>query len=259
MINSVLYSTSKFPCATLRRFFCLHSRLSQVNIENFDLAYLCNPTNLPAILNNINNRKGVGDIELVQNLKNQLDNCSVKNKEYDIVLNKLVEELRKLPNQTHLDILAYGDEPKQIKTVGSKRNFPFKPLSFDQISKRLKLVRTDQLGNLSGSKSYYLLGGMAELENALINYTLNKLSTSGFKLISVPDLLHRSTIESCGMNTRGIRNQVCIFVYNYTVVQLNILRFTHYNLMQIFACLVHQKWHWEDIFAIKFYKRMIYR
>lgn len=219
MIKSVLYSTTKLPCATFKRYFCLHSRLSTVNVENFDLGYLCNPSNLPVILNNINKRKGVGDIVLVQNLKSQLDNCSVKNEDYDNVLSKLIEELRKLPNLTHPDILTYGEEPKSIKTVGSKRDFSFKPLSFDQISKRLKLVRTDQLGNLSGSRSYFLLGEMAELENALINYTLHKLSTCGFKLISVPDLLPRDTIESCGMNTRGIRNQVCIFVRNYADIQ----------------------------------------
>ncbi|KAJ8961476.1 hypothetical protein NQ318_014724 [Aromia moschata] len=49
---------------------------------------------------------------------------------------------------------------------------------------------------------------MAELEQALINYCVEKLILNGFQFVSVPDILPRLVIESCGMHTRGDRNQV---------------------------------------------------
>lgn len=52
------------------------------------------------------------------------------------------------------------------------------------------------------------MGEMAEMERALINYTVQRLLKNGFNLISVPDILHRDVIEGCGLNTRGKRSQV---------------------------------------------------
>lgn len=49
---------------------------------------------------------------------------------------------------------------------------------------------------------------LADLEKALVNYTLDYLKENGFILVSVPDILHHSIIESCGFPTKGFRNQV---------------------------------------------------
>ncbi|CAH0553267.1 unnamed protein product [Brassicogethes aeneus] len=173
-----------------------------------DENYFCNGNNLNEIKNNISHRKGVGDIEQVNKLKQKLDSLNFSSADYKIVKNDLQSELFKLPNKTHPEVLNYGDDPKVLKIVNGKRKFNFDELEFHNITKRLNLVRSEHLGNLSGSKSYYLLGEMVELEQALINYFCEKLYNSGFELISVPDILHRKVIESCGMNTSGTRTQV---------------------------------------------------
>lgn len=189
---------------------CTYKKPLRRNISNpppepeFDLQYLCDPNNVEEISKNIAVRKGVGNIRLVNDLKNQLELESLN----EGVRALLLEELHKIPNKTHPDVLAYKEEAKVLSYLGNKREFDVEPKEFHEITKRLNLVRTDQLGNVSGSRSYYFLGQMAQLEQALIQYTFSKLHRAGFKFVSVPDVLPRSVIESCGMNTRGERTQV---------------------------------------------------
>lgn len=90
-------------------------------------------------------------------------NTNEKQQEY---FNDLQLALQKLPNQTHPDILEYGDIPKVLYSYGEKWKFTgaSKPLkSFPDICKQLNILRTDQLGNLTGTKSYYLMNSLAKL------------------------------------------------------------------------------------------------
>lgn len=176
-----------------------HNTLPELNTE-----YLCNPKNITAISENITRRKGVGNIETVHKLHQQL-----KNNEDDQVKQELYNEILKIPNDTHPAVIDYGTEPKVLKYVGEKRDFSFKPKEFHDITKKLNIMRTNQLGNVAGNRSYYFLGALAELEQALIKYTVNKLLKLGYQLLSVPDILPSNIIESCGMNTKGERTQVC--------------------------------------------------
>lgn len=176
-------------------------------MPELDLKYLCDPKNIPEISKNITNRKGIGNIQLVHELRKKLESLNQTDNSYKLLKTQLESELLKIPNRTHPEVSHYGDEPKILKEVGTKPpDFPY--LQFQEITKKLRLVRTDQLGNFSGGKSYYLLGEMAELEHALVRYVTAKLLVNKFELISVPDILPRSVIEGCGMNTRGARTQV---------------------------------------------------
>lgn len=190
----------------------LHSTpLKFWNVQKYpelDFQYLCNQNNAEEITQNINRRKGVGNIQLVQKLKQELNNLSTADVKYESVKNRFYSECKNIPNETHPDVANYGEHPRVIKLVGAPRQFDFKPLEFHDIAKKLKLIRTEQLGHLSGHRSYYLLGELAELEHTLIQYTLSNLLRKGFKLVTVPDVLHRDVIEACGLNTRGERTQV---------------------------------------------------
>lgn len=177
-------------------------------LPDLDFNYLCNPDNVKEISSNIASRKGMGNIELVQSLKNKLDSLSDDDANRETVLSEFISEALKIPNKTHPAVKMYGEEAQVISEVGNKKHFEFKPREFEAITKQLKLLRTDQLGNVSGNRSYFFLGDMAELEQAMIRYAVNELLKNKFQLFSVPDLLDRNVIENCGMNTRGARNQV---------------------------------------------------
>lgn len=173
-----------------------------------DEDYLCDPQHTEFIEQNITSRKGVGNIKLVSELKQKLEHSNKGSTSYDDVRKKFYDELYRIPNRTHPEVFKYGEQPKLVKLVNEKRELKFKPKEFQEITKKLNVARTDHLGNVCGNRSYYIMGEMAELEQALVNFFVSRLLKNGFELISVPDILPKDVIESCGMNTTGERDQV---------------------------------------------------
>lgn len=117
-------------------------------------------------------------------------------------------EILKLPNTIHPRIWSYGNEPKEIFRSNAENCDKSNSVQFSELCKNFNIFRMDHLGNYAGHKSYYLLGKLAELEQALILYSSDMLKKNSFELLSVPDILSKETIEGCGMPTDGDRNQV---------------------------------------------------
>ncbi|KAF7994711.1 hypothetical protein HCN44_004183 [Aphidius gifuensis] len=198
-----------------QRYFCSKAQINEINKKiintklkipeaEFNTEFICNPANRDIINHNIVKRKGVGNIDRVLELsKNANDENSVK---------ELHKEISKIPNTTDPKVFDYPDEGKIIKSCNVPGDFDFEPKTFDELSKSLKLVRMDELGPVAGDKSYILIGDLAQLEEALIQYTISRLMKFGFQLISVPDILPTKVIERCGLNISGERN----FIYSLT-------------------------------------------
>lgn len=177
---------------------------------NVDVEYLCNPSNTEEIMYNLSKRKGVGDIQKVLDHFKLLQSLSNKptSQEYTEAYQQFIEEAIKIPNRSHHDISQYGENPHVLRKAGPKPNFSFKALSFKEIAKSLNVMQTENISNFSGQRSYFFMGQLAELESALVQWSLKTLLSRGFQLISVPDILNRNIIESCGMATKGDRHQV---------------------------------------------------
>lgn len=180
------------------------------DFTKFDLAYLCNENNLEEIQTDINNRKGVGNIKNVINFyKQYLDAKKNDSSNVDDLGLLLYEEARKIPNKTHHLVKNYGNDPKIVKLINEMPEFgDYKPLELADIARYFNIMRTDQLGPITGHRSYYFMSDLAELEEALIKYSVTHLLEKGFQLVSVPDVLPSHVIESCGMTTTGERTQV---------------------------------------------------
>ncbi|KAH8359432.1 hypothetical protein KR093_006565 [Drosophila rubida] len=122
---------------------------------------------------------------------------------------QLDDELQQLPNATNPRLLRYDNQPYELANYKQRAlPAPEAAKEFSELARAFNLFRMDHLGNFTGHKSYYLTGQLAMLEQAIIQYALQTLSSQGFKLISVPDILPREVIESCGMRTEGERTQV---------------------------------------------------
>lgn len=125
---------------------------------------------------------------------------------------RLTAELAKLPNDTHPAVRDLDEVPRVVAEYGVKyeegKDGRPKPRQFAELCKYLNVLRTDHLGNFNGAKSYYLMNDLADLETALISFTVKHLKQSGFQLVSVPDILPAEVIQGCGMQTSGERNQV---------------------------------------------------
>lgn len=154
----------------------------------YNIDFLCNPANRNLIFNNIKRRKGIGDIDKVLEYSGNPEKQEL-----------FLQELSKIPNCTHPAVIEYGDEPKLLKECGRKLEFDFEPQEFAELATNLKAIRTQTLGPVTGQRSYILLGDLAELEEALIQYTLRRLMKHGFKLLSVPDIILTKIIKRCGL------------------------------------------------------------
>lgn len=139
----------------------LRQTLSQIKPE-YDTNYLTNPANYDEIRSNIAIRKGVGNIELVHDLANKL-NQTTDATDRENLYNQLQVALKSIPNSTHPDVVNYGDNPKEIETIGSKTKYNFKYKDFERLCKAWNVSRTTNLRNFNGSKSYYLMDDLALL------------------------------------------------------------------------------------------------
>ncbi|XP_030020316.2 serine--tRNA ligase, mitochondrial [Manduca sexta] len=181
---------------------------SSASIPDIDVEYYCNQSNSNEIVNNINSRKGVGDIKRVLDLYDAVTAISPTHSAYEGMQQNLYTELSKLPNRTHPNVQKFT-EPQVIKEINNKKDFGnHTPLEFSEITRLLNYVRTDKLGYTCGHKSYYFLGNLAMLEEALIKYTVATLLKKKFQLVSVPDILPSSVLESCGMTINSDRTQI---------------------------------------------------
>ncbi|CAH2234535.1 jg1675 [Pararge aegeria aegeria] len=142
-------------------------------------------------------------------LYNLFKTTPTSDKAYDHIKEHLYKELASLPNRTHPLVKTYDGSPRIIAEVNKKKDFGnYKPLEFSEITQLLNLMRTDKLGHTCGNKSYYYFGELAELEEALIKYTVSVLLKENFKLVSVPDILSSNILQSCGMPINTDRTQI---------------------------------------------------
>lgn len=189
----------KFP-KKIRFYSCL---------PDIDMDYYCDLKNQANIKRNIERRKGIGDIDRVHEIYNLLKVTQPTTESYYSLKETLYQQLANLPNKTHPTVETYQEDPHVIHEINVKRDFgAHKPLEFSVITNYLNLIRTDKLGYTCGNKSYYYLGELAELEEALTKYTITNLIKRNFQLVSVPDILSSHVLESCGMSINSDRTQV---------------------------------------------------
>ena len=101
-----------------------------------------------------------------------------------------------------------------IRPVTRRAPENFKPLLMEHFAKQHKLLSLPttapkNVANIGGEKSYLLLGSLAKLEQALMNWTMDQLvSKYEFEPVVVPNILHDHIIERCGFPTKSERSQV---------------------------------------------------
>ncbi|XP_014236012.1 serine--tRNA ligase, mitochondrial [Trichogramma pretiosum] len=165
-------------------------------VPEYDVQFICNPSNRDLIANNISKRNSHGNIDRVLELSKTPESS------------EFLKEIDKIPNLTDPNVLQHETEFFVINQHGDPPKFNFKPQEFSNLASKLKLMRTDNLGPVTGSRSYILIGDLAELEQALINYTVQELCKLNFQLVSVPDILPSQVIERCGLISDGERKLV---------------------------------------------------
>ena len=177
-----------------------------------DWAFLSDPANTAAMERNVALRRSRADVRLVQELYKEIhlhtDIHDMKSEAGRAAVEaRLLAAGLALPNMCPEHVMAMGDHNT---TIFEKpfTNPGFKVKKFEDIARILSGARLANLGVVSGERSYYLTRGLAELEQALVHWTVDQLLLRGFSLLSVPDLLPPAVVAACGMAVEGERTQV---------------------------------------------------
>lgn len=113
-----------------------------------------------------------------------------------------------LPNRMHPAAKDIASDYRIVKEVGHKQDYSFQPQMGATLLAEKDLLLMNGLNRVCGDRSYYFIGEAAALEQALVDYTVDKLLAKNFTLLSVPDILSEEVVQRCGMPTSGERTQV---------------------------------------------------
>lgn len=109
--------------------------------------------------------------------------------------------LKRVPNIIFDDVPLGGEENNlEIKVWGEK-----KPNGVDHLDYAINRgwVDFERGAKVAGAKFYYLKDGLALLENALLQFGLQKVTEHGFHFMTVPDMVSSKVLEGCGFNPRS--------------------------------------------------------
>ncbi len=123
------------------------------------------------------------------------------NKDHSALKNEIEAELSSIPNIALDDVPIGKDEKsnKEIKKIGNVTKLDFKPLSHDQLGKKLNLMDFDVATKTSGSRFVFLKDQLALLERAISNFMLDfHTKEFGYKEISPPLIVNDSTMFGTG-------------------------------------------------------------
>ena len=114
---------------------------------------------------------------------------------------ELNTKLKTIPNVIFDDV-PLGDESASVEV---KKWGECKTTGVDHLDYAISRdwVDFERGAKVAGAKFYYVKGGLALLENALIQFGIKKIVEHGFTLMDVPDLVNSRVLEGTGFAPRS--------------------------------------------------------
>ena len=111
--------------------------------------------------------------------------------------NKIEYYLMRLPNILHKSVPIGKDANDNVvvKTWGEKPKFGFELKPHGELLQELGLANFEKAAEVSGHGFYYLMGDMALLELALVNFAVDFLTKKDYVLVEPPLMLRRKPYE----------------------------------------------------------------
>lgn len=126
--------------------------------------------------------------------------------EIESVHNELHEQI---PNLTHPDSPVGGEEDfATLETHGDAPSFDFDPKDHEALMTESGLIDFERGAKVAGSKFYFVQNNAVRLNQALIQFGMDKALEAGFTLVETPDLAKQEMIEASGFNPRGEESQI---------------------------------------------------
>lgn len=161
------------------------------------------------LVSNKDARPDEASISKGKDLKQQIFRIEEKLKESEKSLHEL---LSAVPNPHFEDVPVGGEEENQeISRWGETHEGGKDHLDF---AVERDWVDFERGAKVAGTKFYYLKGDLALLENAVVQFALQHISTKGFTLLSTPHMVNARTATGTGFAPRTSEQSDEYFVEN---------------------------------------------
>jgi seryl-tRNA synthetase len=113
----------------------------------------------------------------------------------EIERNKL---LQKIPNMLHESVPSGKDDSENISVtkIGEPKNFDFEVLAHQEIATKLGCFDSDAAAQVSGTGFYYMQGGLALLNQALIRFAIETMVSHGFTYVETPLMIKGDIVRN---------------------------------------------------------------
>ena len=135
--------------------------------------------------------------EKVQETKELPEKIKQSDERLEELKNKIDYYLMRLPNILHdsVPIGKDGNDNLVVKTWGEKPKFNFELKPHGELLQELGLANFEKAAEVSGHGFYYLMGDIAKLELALVNFAVDFLTEKGYVFVEPPLMLRRKPYE----------------------------------------------------------------
>ena len=124
-----------------------------------------------------------------------------KEKSLDELTTAVQTALKTIPNVILEDVPLGGEEKSvEVKKWGKNKTTGIDHLDF---ANKRNWVDFERGAKVAGAKFYYLKDGLALLENALLQFGLQKIQEHGFTYMTTPDLVSSRVLEGTGFAPRS--------------------------------------------------------
>jgi seryl-tRNA synthetase len=118
--------------------------------------------------------------------------------ENDVRLREKVDfYLMRIPNILHHSVPVGKDESEnvEIRKAGKIPHFGFRSKNHAEIAESLGLMDSERAAKVTGHGFVYLKGGLALLDQAIMQFAINRLVSKGYMLVEPPLMLKRKPYE----------------------------------------------------------------
>lgn len=144
---------------------------------------------------------GKPDPELIEKSKTIKAQLADEEPKLNALEKDLSAQLKQVPNIIFDDVPLGGEECSvEVAKWGENKATGVDHLDYATGRGWLDFERG---AKVAGAKFYYLKGGLALLENALLQFGLQKVQEHGFTFMTVPDMVSGKVLEGCGFNPRS--------------------------------------------------------
>ncbi|MDD4179515.1 MAG: serine--tRNA ligase [Candidatus Margulisbacteria bacterium] len=145
-----------------------------------------------------NKQDASGLLAEMKTLSEQIKNLEKEQGNYDRQLNEIVMSLPNVPHRS-VPVGKNSKQNKEVRVWGEKKAFDFKPLSHDELGKKLGWLDFDRAAKISGSRFVVYKGAGAALERALISFMLDlHTKEHGYTEVLTPVMVKPESLTGTG-------------------------------------------------------------